>query len=201
MSILNPFGTAASSGESLPIGSVIMWAGTLDTIPTGWHLCNGEDGTIDLCGMFALGAGGTYNLGDTGGSEEVTLTIEQMPSHGHGVRVSTASGSMMTGRINADVKNMSTGDPNINTAFSGSSQPHPNMPPYKALYYIQKIAGTNAPSSGGGSGTLDHNNLTNRNLPDQHPTNAITGLSDILNKTMSTENVLSTEEILEIMGE
>ena len=53
---------APSGGESLPVGSVIMWVGTLDTIPAGWHLCNGEDGTIDLRGMFALGAGGTYNL-------------------------------------------------------------------------------------------------------------------------------------------
>lgn len=199
MSILNPFGTAASSGESLPIGSVILWAGTLETIPTGWHLCNGEDGTIDLRGMFALGAGGTYNLGDSGGSEEVTLTVEQMPSHSHEYQLRLAASSSLTSGSSPYFTVTSTTKPQ--TGKTGSSQPHPNMPPYKALYYIQKIAGTNAPSSGGGSGTLDHNNLMNRDIPDQHPTKAITGLSDILNKTMSTENVLSTEEILEIMGE
>lgn len=128
-----------SGGESLPIGSVIMWAGTLETIPTGWHLCNGEDGTIDLRGMFALGAGGTYNLGDEGGSEEVTLTVEQMPSHNHPYNKPSTNPTLWitTGSSGSQYLPSSI---NTITGSKGSSQPHPNMPPYKALYYIQKIA-------------------------------------------------------------
>lgn len=134
-------GGAPSGGESLPIGSVIMWAGTLETIPTGWHLCNGEDGTIDLRGMFALGAGGTYNLGDTGGSEEVTLTVEQMARHSHSLsglmKPDNSSGSLLK---QGDGTIFRYAISNVTTNYAGSSQPHPNMPPYKALYYIQKIA-------------------------------------------------------------
>lgn len=131
---------APSGGESLPIGSVIMWAGTLETIPTGWHLCNGEDGTIDLRGMFALGAGGAYNLGDSGGSEEVTLTVNQIPEHTHTVKnylggtfnTSLPSGAAQTIVNGGTIQNI--------TGKTGSSESHNNMPPYKALYYIQKIA-------------------------------------------------------------
>lgn len=136
-----PGGSSAPS-ESLPIGSVIMWAGTLETIPTGWHLCDGTEGTIDLRGMFALGAGGTYNLGDSGGSEEVTLTVTQMPRHFHNTEipiVEKATGSTYYG-MSLSGKTSSIGLQNLLSSYVGSSQPHPNMPPYKALYYIQKIA-------------------------------------------------------------
>lgn len=138
-------GGSSTPSESLPIGSVIMWAGTLETIPTGWHLCDGTEGTIDLRGMFALGAGGTYSLGDSGGSEEVTLTLAQMPRHAHAATYyignggtnrfytnSSASAVMRYANSSADISDRTTED--------GNSQPHPNMPPYKALYYIQKIA-------------------------------------------------------------
>lgn len=140
MSILNPFGTAASSGESLPIGAVILWAGTLETIPTGWHLCNGEDGTIDLRGMFALGAGGAYSLGDEGGSEEVTLDVSQIPSHNHVILTISGYGSNSNPALQTKSQVSSGSVSTYNTERVGASQPHPNMPPYKALYYIQKIA-------------------------------------------------------------
>lgn len=130
-------GGAPSGGESLPINSVIMWVGTLDTIPPGWHLCDGTDGTFDLRGMFVLGAGGAYNLGDDGGSEEVTLTVEQMPAHTHIVFGSGGTWERMG--INATAKSISSAA-QAPTTSTGSSQPHPNMPPYKALYFIQKIA-------------------------------------------------------------
>lgn len=139
MSILNLYNKSSSS-ESLPIGSVIMWAGTLETIPTGWHLCNGEDGTIDLRGMFALGAGGTYNLGDEGGEETHTLTQEEMPAHNH---ILPGVGNTMGHPVTYDSNNVyGLGKQNEQplTNIRGGSKSHNNMPPYKALYYIQKIS-------------------------------------------------------------
>lgn len=138
MSILNLYDKSSSS-ESLPINSVIMWVGTLETIPTGWHLCDGEDGTIDLRGMFALGAGGAYNLGDEGGSETVTLTEAQMPAHRHIPRLSSGSGTGSMPMIQYTTGSSSSSASNP-IGLSGNDEPHPNMPPYKALYYIQKIA-------------------------------------------------------------
>lgn len=131
-------GGAPSGGGSLHIGAVIMWAGTLETIPAGWHICDGADGTIDLRGMFVLGAGGTYDLGATGGSEEVTLTVAQMPEHKH-----TISGALTTSIVSILQSGSNAVGISKTTQTSstvGSSQPHPNMPPYYALYYIQKIA-------------------------------------------------------------
>lgn len=141
----NPLLNTATPSESLPINSVIMWVGTLETIPTGWHLCDGEDGTFDLRGMFILGAGGKYNLGDTGGSEEVTLTVGQMPIHSHTATHYVGSGG--TNRFNSSTSATSwiryagsSADISSKTGDAGAGNPHNNMPPYKALYYIQKIA-------------------------------------------------------------
>lgn len=60
MSVLNLYNTSPAS-SSLPIGSIIMWSGTADTVPDGWHICDGEEGTIDLRDRFVLG-GGRMNL-------------------------------------------------------------------------------------------------------------------------------------------
>ena len=60
-----------------------MWSGAVDAIPTGWALCDGQNGTPDLRDRFIVGAGGSYDVGDTGGAESVTLTVDQMPQHSH----------------------------------------------------------------------------------------------------------------------
>ena len=51
----------------------------------------------------------------------------------------------------------------------------------------------------GGGGTSDHRALTNRDAAGQHPIESITGLSNRLNKTMTTDNALTVSEILKIM--
>jgi hypothetical protein len=66
------FGTAL-----VPLGGIIMWSGT--TIPTGWALCNGSNGTPNLQDRFIVGAGSDrYAVGATGGSANATLV-----SHNH----------------------------------------------------------------------------------------------------------------------
>ena len=69
--------------SSIPSGIIAMWSGASDAIPTGWLLCNGENNTPDLRNRFIVGAGSSYSVGNTGGSDSVTLTTEQMPSHNH----------------------------------------------------------------------------------------------------------------------
>ena len=51
---------------------ILMWSGSTDTIPAGWALCNGQDGTPDLTDRFILGAGKTYQPGATGGAATAT---------------------------------------------------------------------------------------------------------------------------------
>lgn len=136
-----------------PIGVIVAWYDTAETIPAGWHVCDGEDGTIDLRDKFVLGAGDTHPVGEEGGEEEVTLTVEQMPKHNH-------SGDARKSRVLApsqgyagvfmESSTSGSGPLDANTIpYAGSSQPHPNMPPYYALLYIQKIGPT--PTGGGAS--------------------------------------------------
>ena len=92
-----------------------------------------------------IGAGDKYALGDTGGEETHTLTVDEMPSHNH-VRgtyntATEASGyglSAGTGFQNrAQVNGSNSGN---TTGYSGGSKPHNNMPPYQAFYIWKRIA-------------------------------------------------------------
>ena len=144
--------------SSIPAGLICMWSGS--TIPTGWALCNGSNGTPDLRDRFIVGSGSSYSLGAKGGSNTVTLTTAQMPSHTH--TGSTGSASVnYTGKAGqtSSYMNNETGYPlmddvgnqgsgtislgshshtlTINSTGSGSS--HENRPPYYALAFIMKI--------------------------------------------------------------
>ena len=53
-------------GLNIPLGSIIAWSGTTDTIPEGYSLCDGQNGTRDLRNSFILGAGLNLEPGDSG---------------------------------------------------------------------------------------------------------------------------------------
>ena len=67
-----------------PSGAIMMWSGSVVSIPAGWLLCDGSNGTPDLRDRFIIGAGGGLNPNQTGGTAQVTLTTGNLPSHGHG---------------------------------------------------------------------------------------------------------------------
>lgn len=147
MSLNNPANPLKVSGDTgtsgvttvpvkAPIGCIVWWSGTVMDIPTGWHICDSTGGTVDLRDKFILAAGTNHAVGDTGGSEEVTLTVDQMPTHNHGI--DTNIGRFFEGTNSAYMLGI-TGDTS-STNNAGSSQPHPNMPPYYTLIAIQKIA-------------------------------------------------------------
>lgn len=52
---------------SIPSGQIWMWYGTIATIPAGWYLCDGTNGTPDLRGKFIMGAASDAQVGATGG--------------------------------------------------------------------------------------------------------------------------------------
>lgn len=39
----------------MPIGTILVYAGDLDKLPSGWYLCDGTNGTPDLRGRFLEG--------------------------------------------------------------------------------------------------------------------------------------------------
>ena len=135
-----------SDTGSIPSGVIVMWSGTSSNIPAGWLLCDGSNGTPDLRDRFIVGAGSTYSRGDTGGSNSVTLTTAQMPSHRHTIEI-RRSGSVFypvsmygkSGSGSNDAIQWGVWEDRIDTMSStGSDEPHENRPPYYALCFIMK---------------------------------------------------------------
>ena len=132
-------GSALTGIESFVTGMIILWSGAADAIPTGFVLCDGNNSTPNLSGRFVVGydaSNNDYDVNDTGGSESVTLTLNQIPAHTHtyidqyvvidnGYRPWPAS-------------NNDCGARSVNTSSSGGGQSHENRPPFYALCYIMK---------------------------------------------------------------
>ena len=97
--VMRPDGSTVEESllnSDLPSGIIAMWSGVADAIPSGCLLCDGSNNTPDLRNRFIVGAGSSYSVGNTGGSDSVTLTTAQMPSHNHGHSLSAASGGSHT---------------------------------------------------------------------------------------------------------
>ena len=143
----------------VPVGIISMWSGSINNIPNGWALCNGQNGTPDLRDKFIVGAGNEYTVGSTGGEKNHVLTENEMPSHTHntratwdfvGDRYANNSGtgnylSMNTGAsTNHLYQSTSMGNASkyieITSKSTGNGQAHENRPPYFALCFIMKIS-------------------------------------------------------------
>lgn len=78
---------AMAQALEVPAGVIVMWSGTIDTIPDGWALCDGTNGTPDLTDRFICGVSSGENPGATGGANTYILTVDQLPSHNHDVTI------------------------------------------------------------------------------------------------------------------
>jgi len=73
--------TGSISGfGTVPVGGIIMWSGS--SVPSGWALCNGSNGTPDLRNRFIMG-GELSSRGQTGGTNSKTLELKNIPAHRH----------------------------------------------------------------------------------------------------------------------
>lgn len=142
-------------------GMIVLWSGTIATIPPGWYLCNGTNGTPNLGDRFVVGAGGSYTPGSTGGNyihvhtitvQGTGLTVEQIPPHSHQVGTGqyTPDGVDLVGNI-LEPRNVSDYPGtayNFTTSTVGQGAAHTHTaqasvedhrPPYYALAYIMKL--------------------------------------------------------------
>jgi len=79
-------GHSLATPEPSPIPSVepiIMWSGKVADIPNGWQLCDGTNNTPDLRDRFIQGVDTGELPGQTSGSHEVTLTVDNLSKHKH----------------------------------------------------------------------------------------------------------------------
>lgn len=147
-------------------GMIMMWSGTIATIPTGWVLCNGSNGTPDLRNRFVIGAhsdsagvaystvtgsntqtGGTKDAINVSHTHTATSSVTD-PGHTH---TSQSNGAPNGGGAGACFSSGQSNTPGqttlsnttgitVSTSISteGSSGTNQNLPPYYALAFIMK---------------------------------------------------------------
>lgn len=143
--------TTAFVRDIVPTGVIVMWSGSIASIPTGWLICDGTNGTPDLRNRFIVGAGSTYSVAGTGGSADAivvshthTATVTD-PGHFHAVPESTQllnSGNGFATGVTATARTVNSASKTtgitVANSTEGSSGTNANLPPYYALAYIMK---------------------------------------------------------------
>lgn len=129
-------GVQTAVGTTIPLGVITLWYGSIGSVPTGWYLCDGANGTPDLRDKFIVAAGSTYAVGATGGSANSVVV-----SHDHTYSTTTGSGGSASGtilaRIGSDFGAFQSDSGTGVFAASGSSLPN----------RMQGAAGTGSNSS------------------------------------------------------
>lgn len=111
---------------ALPRGTILLWSGSIVSIPGGFALCDGTLGTPDLRNRFVVGAGGAYAVGANGGAINHNHSFTG-DGHLHLLPGGTALG------IGLDFAGDTTDDP-----ATGTTDNADHLPPYYALAYIMK---------------------------------------------------------------
>lgn len=148
---------ASTALASFTTGMIMLWSGSIASIPSGWALCNGSNGTPDLRNRFIVGAGSTYAVDATGGSADAIVVshthtaTSAVTDSGHTHAYAGASQNYQNGsgtqswgtptsgnnQTTASAQTGITVATTVDTA--GSSGTNANLPPYYALAYIMKL--------------------------------------------------------------
>jgi len=75
--------TTTQALSIVPRGCILMWSGTLASIPGGWQLCDGTNGTPNLQDRFLLGVVQGQDPGEVGGAHNRQLDGGNLPRHDH----------------------------------------------------------------------------------------------------------------------
>jgi hypothetical protein len=143
-----------SNASLVPSGAILLWSGSVASIPAGWLLCDGTNSTPDLRDRFVVGAGATYAVNSTGGSANAVVVAHTHsatsavtdPGHRHTYNEPSGfddpgafGGSVVDNIVPGNTGNAFTGITVATTiASTGSSGTNANLPPYYALAYIMK---------------------------------------------------------------
>ena len=157
------------------VGEIRMFAGNF--APAGWMFCEGQllpiseyetlfnlIGTTyggddqstfalpDLRGRIPIHQGNGFILAETGGAEEITLTVSQIPAHSHPMLGTqnlanvTDPANLVPGTLVTNVTAYGTDNPSTtlspqSVSAVGGSQPHTNFQPYLCVNFIISLFG------------------------------------------------------------
>jgi len=146
---------APTTSPALPSGAILLWSGSIGSIPSGYVICDGTNSTPDLRDRFVVAAGNNYSVGQTGGSADAivvshthTATVTD-PGHTHTTSPTTAyvgtspqnapGGSVANpGTPTTLSLNTATTGISVSNASAGVSGTGANNPLYYALAFIMK---------------------------------------------------------------
>ena len=142
-------------GNILPVGGIMIWGGTVSSIPTGWVLCDGTNSTPDLRGKFVVGLDtgvAEFNLiNKSGGNTEYDITKANLPDyelkitqqkHTHTGHVAQGSSTWKGGGDDSGTNATSVPGSvsqefiDIKVNLDGGKQKLKTLPPYYVLCYI-----------------------------------------------------------------
>jgi microcystin-dependent protein len=158
------------------VGEIRMFAGNFP--PSGWMFCSGQllpisenetlfqligttyggDGQStfalpDLQGRLPMHFGNGFILAETGGAEQITLTVQQIPSHTHVLLASSNIAAQVAPTAQVAGKNSGASNSPYGTdqpqstlapqaiGSTGGSQPHTNFQPYLCIEFIISLFG------------------------------------------------------------
>ncbi len=128
-----PDGSSQTTAAIIPSGVIVMWHGTLATIPSGWALCDGTNGTPNLTDKFVYGCSPSENPGATGGDSTHSHTVD-IPSFTSGLpsaQFQHASGYFAWSAVGDHRHGI---DPPEDTTTVAN-----HLPPYYKLAFIMKL--------------------------------------------------------------
>lgn len=145
------------AATQLPRGIITMWSGATNAVPSGWALCDGNNGTPNLKDRFIVGAGQSYGVGNTGGNWTQTPSVwtnaagtgiqvagtaintSQMPWHTH----SGSVGSDASIQVQDSIQSSSAGEWLADDLFGSTGWlPSPLRKPLKDFSASLSINGT-----------------------------------------------------------
>ena len=143
----NGSGLTNVGGTSIPSGVIVMWSGSLASIPTGWALCDGTNGTPDLRDRFIVGTSTAENPGAVGG---LTSHAHAVNSHSHDVDPAATQTTVPnlseqvaigTGKSAPGLNHIHTVDiASFATAsIGGTTDNQDHRPPFFKLAFIMKL--------------------------------------------------------------
>ena len=140
--------TTAFVRSIIPAGVIMLWSGSVASIPTGWVICDGTNSTPDLRDRFVVGAGSSYAVAGTGGSANAIVVSHSHtasvsdPGHNHTETSVQGTGTGISAGAGDSLQTVTSGTSTTGISVSistvGDSATNANLPPYYSLAYIMK---------------------------------------------------------------
>jgi hypothetical protein len=128
----DPIADTAKVLASYPKGTILPFAGASSTIPAGWHICDGTNGTVNLTDRVPYGTSSDGQVG----------TLDGQLQHSHTYDATTTGDASIGGYVPGHAFQCCSGDhlqDHSHSVPGGTTHPASNLPPVTRILFIQKI--------------------------------------------------------------